>query len=771
MCSGKCPSAKCPSGKCPFRMCLVREVHSETCFMKNRKSIIDLILTNKPLHFQKMHVVETGLSDCHKMISTFFKACSSKLKTKVIYYRSYKKFNESDFLCSLNKANFDFFKNDPNQNYNLLTDKFLGLANKHAPLKKKFVRGNNAPFMNREFQKEIYVRSRLRNKYWVEPSAENKAAYKKQRNKCVKIRRKSIKRYMDKISEKGIETNKSFWNFIKPFMTNKGMISNKDITLIDGKNVITDEYELSQIFNKVYINIVEKSCGNKPNKIGTTLGSLNDSDVIDRIIKSYQNHPSVLKIKNKFGSDLNSFDFQQIKAPEVKKLLKEIDIKKAVGVDTIPPKLIKISADIIAEPLTQAINCCLRQGIFPENAKVASIVPLDKGKPDKYGVLNYRPLSILNAFSKIYEKVIKNQLASYLDKYFSPFISAYRKSYSTQQVLIRLLEEWREKLDKNFIVGAVLMDLSKAFDCIPHDLIIAKLAAYGFKRETLRLIYSYLKGRKQCVKINNTYSDYDEIISGVPQGSILGPVFFNLSINDLFFFIEKASMHNFADDNTLSAWGEKVSKLIDTLESESNIAIDWFTKNEMIIDPDKFQAIILDKKKSNLTNIPLTVDNQTIKSVPSVELLGIHLDDKLNFNLHISNICRSAANQLNALIRLKNYLSFNAKRVLINSYIISNFNYCPLVRMFSTAKSLNKIESLQKRALRFLYNDYSISYEGLLEKAGKIKMNVYRLRNLCVEIYKTINKLNPEFMNNIFKVKENKRVVREQYKLNLETPE
>ena len=112
------------------------------------------------------------------MISTCFKACSSKLKTKVIFYWSYKKFNESDFLCSLKKVKFAFF--DPNQNYNLLTDKFLGIVNKHAPLKKKFIRGNNVPFMNREFQKEIYVSSRLRNKYWVEPSAENKAAYKKQ---------------------------------------------------------------------------------------------------------------------------------------------------------------------------------------------------------------------------------------------------------------------------------------------------------------------------------------------------------------------------------------------------------------------------------------------------------------------------------------------------------------------------------------------------------------------------------------------------------------
>ena len=217
--------------------------------------------------------------------------------------------------------------------------------------------------------------------------------------------------------------------------------------------------------------------------------------------------------------------------------------------DTIPPKLIKIGAYIIAEPLTQAINCCLRQGIFPDNAKIACVVPVDKGKPEKYDVLNYRPVSILHAFSKIYKKVIKNQLVSYFDKYFSPFISAYRKIYSTQLILIRLLEEWREKLDKNFIVGAVLMDLSKAFNCIPHDLIIPKLAAYGIERETLRPIYFDLKGRKQCGKINNTYSYYNEIISGVPQGFVLGPIFFKLSINDLFFLIEIASMRNFADDN------------------------------------------------------------------------------------------------------------------------------------------------------------------------------------------------------------------------------
>ena len=128
----------------------------------------------------------------------------------------------------------------------------------------------------------------------------------------------------------------------------------------------------------------------------------------------------------------------------------------------------------------------------------------------------------------------------------SPKILAYRKSYSTQHIITSLIEDWREKLDQNFLVGAVLTDLSKAFDCIPHDLLIAKLAAYGFDLNALALIFTYLKNRKQSVQINNTHSSFGNIISGVPQGSTVGPVLFDLSINNLFYVIEKASIFNFS---------------------------------------------------------------------------------------------------------------------------------------------------------------------------------------------------------------------------------
>ena len=159
-------------------------------------------------------------------------------------------------------------------------------------------------------------------------------------------------------------------------------------------------------------------------------------------------------------------------------------------------------------------------------------------------------MSILTTFSKIYERVIKNQLLYGMENVFLPNISAYRKSYNSQHVLLRLIEEWREYLDKDFVVGAVMTDLSKAFDCIPNDLLIAKLEAYGLGGKTLSYIFSYLRNRNQCVCINDKKSDFQKIISGVPRDSITGPILFHFSIKDLFFLVSSTSMH-MTDDNSL----------------------------------------------------------------------------------------------------------------------------------------------------------------------------------------------------------------------------
>ena len=174
---------------------------------------------------------------------------------------------------------------------------------------------------------------------------------------------------------------------------------------------------------------------------------------------------------------------------------------------------------------------------------------------------------------------------------------------------------------------------------------------------------------------------------------------------------------------------------------------------------------MIGNSKSNV----IKIGKNDVKVKSSVKLLGVQIDSELNFNLHIANICRSATNQLNSLIGLKNFLGFQEKKVLINIYFYSNFNYCPLVWMFSHAKSLKKVEALQKRALPFLYDDYNSPSEEILKKSGKFCMEFNRLRYLCIEIYKTISNINPSFMKQIFQLRETNRF-RNQYKLNLNVP-
>ena len=203
-------------------------IKTDTCFTKSYKSLIDLFLTNKPLSFQKTHVTETGLSDYHKLISTLFKSHFTRLRPKVITHRNYKKFDENLFLNDLQKLDIKLDAENSQSSYLLISNKFLEVVNKHAPLKKKVLRGNHSPFVTKKFQKAIYTRSKLKNKMNQNPSRENVLSYKKQKNICVSLRTKSLKNHLKSTTEKGIKTSKSFWKFIKPFLTNKGFIgSNK----------------------------------------------------------------------------------------------------------------------------------------------------------------------------------------------------------------------------------------------------------------------------------------------------------------------------------------------------------------------------------------------------------------------------------------------------------------------------------------------------------------------------------------------------------------
>ena len=248
--------------------------------------------------------------------------------------------------------------------------------------------------------------------------------------------------------------------------------------------------KLADLFKSHYININEISSSIKRGTI-SSICNINDTDEIQHIVNLYKDDPSIKQIKKKIIPESNKkqviFSSKPTTVDNVKKLPNQIDTKKAVGIDTIPPRFIKMASNFLVPILTTAINSSIENNLFPENAKVATVVPLDKGKPGKNDISNFRLVSLLNKFSKFYERVIKDQLVPSMENYSSPMVSAYRKNYSTQHVITRLVEEWREHLDEKFFIGAVLTDLSKAFDCIADDVFIAKLEAYGFSEKALLL--------------------------------------------------------------------------------------------------------------------------------------------------------------------------------------------------------------------------------------------------------------------------------------------
>ena len=362
---------------------------------------------------------------------------------------------------------------------------------------------------------------------------------------------------------------------------------------------------------------------------------------------------------------------------------------------------LKQHIDIYNKNVTNLINKMIEKCEFPDILKMADVTPIHK-KDERTSARNYRPVSVLPTLSKIFEKLLYQQTNCYIDQYLSEKTSGFREGFSAQHCLTVMIESMCKALDKGKIAAALLTDLSKAFDCILHDLLIAKMHAYGFNLGSLKLINSYLSNRKQRTKIDSSFSSWAEIILGVPQGSILGPLLFNIYINDIFFFIIESDIANYADDNTLYTSSRYCEETILKLEKDANILIKWFKDNGMKLNEEKCKLLIL-SKKSNNTEIIL--GNETIKNSKSEKLLGITIDEKLTFNKHIGNLCKKASQKLHALARISKYMDKDKLRTIMKAFITSQFGYCPLVWMYHSRKLNNRINKIQERALRLVYND------------------------------------------------------------------
>ncbi len=307
-------------------------------------------------------------------------------------------------------------------------------------------------------------------------------------------------------------------------------------------------------------------------------------------ICEHKNHNSILKIKEHPG-DVPSFDFKPVTAFYVENMLKRLKINKATAYDHMPPKMVKMCSNELSMTLMELLNYAFEYKRFPDEVKNAEIAPIFK-KKDDMDKENYRPISILAVFSKVFESIIVEQLIEHFKDIFNDLLCAYRKNIWMWACTSKPIDSWKYSLDDNNFAVTLLIYLSKAFDCMPHGLLIAKMSAYGLSNDACESMSSYLCERYQRVKISNK-SSWKKILKGIPQGSGLWPFLFNVFMNDIFYFMDICDLLNYADDNTLSIIRNTVNLVISALKKDAKNAMLWFTENFMQSIPTKFQFMIM----------------------------------------------------------------------------------------------------------------------------------------------------------------------------------
>ena len=719
-------------------------VKSPTCFKNpNNPSCIDVILTNSPKSFQNTSTLDTGLSDFHHMTLTVLKTQFPKLKPKVVEYRSYKNFSNDTFrnelLNELSRCDIR------NLSFSKFTGTNMKLIDRLAPIKQRYVRSNQQPFINKKVTKSIMNRSRLRNRFLKNPSEENRKAYNRQRNYCVNLVRREKRKYFQNLNIKDVTDNKIFWKSIKTNFSDKNGNSGK-ISLVDDDIIISNDTEIAETFSNYFSSVITSL--DIPFNKELLSNAEEEKNPLKKAILTYKDHPGIQSINSKHINTAK-FSFKEITEEEVSNEILSLHSAKASQKSDIPTKILKVNVDIYSFYLQIILNNCLKNSIFPEEMKTAEVTPVFK-KNDRISKENYRPVSILPVISKIFERCIYNQLETFFSDKLSKFQCGFRKGFSAQHCLIKMLETWRSAVDKKDNFVALLTDLSKAFDCLNHDLLISKLKSYGLDEKSLCLMYSYLHNRSQRVKIGNVYSRIQNVETGVPQGSILGPLLFNIHIADLFDFLPDVDIANFADDSTPYVTNIDINEGINDIERITSTLIEWFSNNYMKANPDKCHLLT-----SSSDEVNLILNGNLIQASSSEKLLGIKIDCNLSFNEHVEDICEKASQKLSALARISPYLNESKRRILFKSFISSQFGYCPLVWMFHSRKLNNRINRIHEKALRIVYQDNVSLFQELLEKDKSVSIHQRNLQVLAIEVFKVKIGTAPKILAELFNCRSN----------------
>ena len=650
------------------------------------------------------------------------KSCNSKKSNERPYIRIYSDKNISRFKCLLSETDWNYIlrEEDVNMACNNFYSHLLNLYNESFPLTRlSRKRAKDKKWITAGLRKSTQMKYRLYKKQLSNPTIDNINKYKTYSNALNSaIEKAEILYYNELFSmrKKGIN---NFWKTLGQTLNPKKVKSKNVISKLLYRNEeITGNENIANAMNKHFCEV-----GYEINKkIPSVPGHFKDY------------------LQNKVEE---TFYLSPIIEFDVTKELSKLCTNKSAGPDTLTPKLIKLCKQEFVTPLTILYNKSIEAAVYPSDFKLAKVIALYK-KNSRSVPSNYRPISLLNCFNKIFESIVSKQFLKFIEKHKIIYINqfGFRKGYSTTLALIDVVDYIRKAIDNNEYVIGIFLDLEKAFDSIHHGILLSKLAHYGFRGHVNNFLRSYLSQRQQYTQINNCNSTLSNITYGVPQGSILGPLLFTLFINDIGQAMSNCKTNLFADDTSMLYKHKDINNLVRTCENSLKDICRWFKLNKLSLSLGKSSFVVfhgIRKDPQNQIN-KIKISGHEIQRADSVKYIGLTLDETLSWNNHINELCKNITKYFSVFYNLRHIVNNKLARTIYYTCIHSRIKYG--IEIYGTAAKtrMDKLQTIQNKLMKLLTRkDRRYSTDQLHLDLDILKVNdIHKLSTLNF-VYKCIS--------------------------------
>jgi hypothetical protein len=718
----------------------IPKVTLPTRFSRMTGSLIDNFLCKKKRGFSETtcRILSYKLSDHQPYFICLDFAKPNTKCQKYVKVTDYSNKNVAAFKSFLNSENImqklvNVSSQDPNYTYDIFNNILQKGMDLHIPTKivkfNKHKHKQNA-WITKGLIISIKYRDRLYQKLKKTGCDNDSYAFMKSHFKSYnKVLRKAIKEakqiYYRKMFEMYKNDAKNTWITIKNVLKNPQNKSKIPKFMNIDNSEIMDRQIIADKFNSYFT------------KIGDTISSEIVPEGQQSDFKDYLENFST-----------NAFTFKNVTEEEILKIISDIKSKKSFGLDRISSTLLKQIKQEIYKPITIIVNQSIETGIFPDQLKIAKVIPIYK-KGEKTLIENYRPISILPTVSKIIEKVIFKQIHQHFQSNDLYHASQYgfRESHSTELAVLEIIDRIVYSMDAGNVPINIFMDMSKAFDTINHKILIEKLKHYGFHGKQLQLIINYFTNRKQYVEIDGNKSSLLPINTGVPQGSILGPLFFIIYINDISISSKIFKFVTYADDTTLIlAIKYENKELYTPIESKINMELQninvWLKLNKLSLNISKTKCMIFHKPQKKIVKPCIEIENKQIEYVDNFSLLGIIVDKNLNWSAHMTYIGKKISKTNCILMKLRHYLTKPTLKAIYNALINSHLNYGILCWGYNSTH----IQKLQKKSIRIICQcEYNAHTEPLFKQLYILKVSDILIRKLYKFYFKLYNHHIPKY--------------------------